>query len=414
VRLLSRDESGSITVLSALLFTVLLGAAALCVDVANAYSIKAQLQNASDAASLAAAKFALTDQTSARNAALDLATKNVPASYGKVTKSTDVEFGTWDKTEKTFTVSPSNITAVRVYARRTVASGNAAPVFFAGAIGARPPDIVSYSIATIGAAPKCLVALSTANSTAVDLSGSASVKATNCEIGINSPSSSALRITGSGGITATKTSIVGGYSGGASKVSPSATTGSPASSDPLSGLAEPSSGSCNNNFSSNTNTFIYPGTYCGSFSITGGTAKFQPGIYYFKNATVSISSNASVTGSGVLFFLDKDSTFSLTAGGSVSLSPPATGPYAGILFFHSKLADASKKITIGGTGTMTLGGAFYAPSSNITITGNGSLSTINSGYIISSTLTVSGSGSFNVSRPSVSPATLAGKLALVE
>ena len=93
--------------------TALLGCGALAVDLGNAYAVKTQLQNAADAGSLAAGKLVLTSQSAARAAALDIVPKNVPASWGTVTNSGDVEFGTWTSSTKTFVVSATNIVTAR-------------------------------------------------------------------------------------------------------------------------------------------------------------------------------------------------------------------------------------------------------------------------------------------------------------
>ncbi len=73
-----RDESGQSLILFALGLAVLLGMAAMTIDVGLAYVARRDMQNATDAAALAGADLLLEGQSSglAKNAARDLALQN--------------------------------------------------------------------------------------------------------------------------------------------------------------------------------------------------------------------------------------------------------------------------------------------------------------------------------------------------
>ena len=71
-----RDESGLVLVWTALFLTVLLGFAAVAVDLGHAYYVSQRAQNASDAAALAGAPYLPADLAGAQNAALELASAN--------------------------------------------------------------------------------------------------------------------------------------------------------------------------------------------------------------------------------------------------------------------------------------------------------------------------------------------------
>src|SRR5215218_7679974 len=101
-RSLLKDERGSITILAALLMSMLLGFGALSVDVAHGYNVKERLQSAADASALAAAQ-ALPDTSAASTKAVSIAAQNVPSTYGTVVAAADVTFGTYDPSTQAFT-----------------------------------------------------------------------------------------------------------------------------------------------------------------------------------------------------------------------------------------------------------------------------------------------------------------------
>jgi hypothetical protein len=85
----------------------------------------------------------------------------------------------------------------------------------------------------------------------------------------------------------------------------------------------------------------------------------------------------------------------LTANGSLTLSPPTSGPYKGIAIFQARSATAAVDIT--GNGSMNLTGTIYAAGANIDLTANGGSNTVGS-QIIADSMTVTGNGSVNVNR----------------
>jgi hypothetical protein len=90
----------------------------------------------------------LHDQPVARLRALAYATANVPAGFGEVTRSEDVEFGAYDPADGSFTPSALDVNAIRVIARRDVARGNAAPRFLGAIFG---EDGIAISASAIAA-----------------------------------------------------------------------------------------------------------------------------------------------------------------------------------------------------------------------------------------------------------------------
>lgn len=132
-------------------FTTFCAFASLGVDLARVQVVKTELQNAVDAAALAAARDLANGTTSAQATAIAVAAQNKADEQSVVlTASTDIEFGTWNSSSKTFTVltgsAASSANAVRITARRTTATGNPIPLTFAQMIGQRTCNATARAI----------------------------------------------------------------------------------------------------------------------------------------------------------------------------------------------------------------------------------------------------------------------------
>ncbi len=140
----NNNNRGQILVLVAISLVVLLGFAALAIDIGYFYHTKNQLQGAADPAALAGAA-ALVDkndfaQPAARTAAVNYALKNTAAgspvqvsdgysSYGNtlslknLNPGNDITVGNWDITQKPpYDTTKTPVNAMQVRARRTVGS----------------------------------------------------------------------------------------------------------------------------------------------------------------------------------------------------------------------------------------------------------------------------------------------------
>jgi Flp pilus assembly protein TadG len=142
-----RDERGTVLVVVAMSTLFLVGLASFAVDVSYYYVLRNQLQIAADSAALSALN-ALPNATSARAAARDYATKNMPAAInGTVMTDGDVLVGNWNVTTRSFVNGATPFNAVRVTANRATANGNAAPTFFANVLGFSKLDLKAHATA---------------------------------------------------------------------------------------------------------------------------------------------------------------------------------------------------------------------------------------------------------------------------
>lgn len=241
-----------------------------------------------------------------------------------------------------------------------------------------------------------LIALDPSATGALSLAANASVK-TSGVVFVDSSSSSALSAGGNAQLKAGSILVHGGVkkSGNAS-LSPTPITGVPALS--VAALPLPSTAGMTNygslGLSGNSSKTIAPGIY--SQIKVSGNAKLtlSSGIYIIEGGGFSVSSNASVSGSGVMIlnggskYPSAGGTYgsiALSSTGTYNLSPATSGTYAGIVFFqpidntHTMIVNASAK---GITGTI------YAPAAQLSESASGALAT----NLIFDTLTINGNG----------------------
>lgn len=233
---------------------------------------------------------------------------------------------------------------------------------------------------------------------------------------INGTCSTALSIGGSASMTVSGSiDVVGGYSG--STISPTPNTGQPPVPDPLLTLPiPPIIGEPIRNGAaltpstlnvSGTQT-LRPGTYYGGISIaSGANATLEPGIYVMAGGGFSVSSNGSVTGSGVMIYNTLDAvnpagagsygSFSFTSNRSINLSAPTSGAYTGIALFQDRLN--TRPINIQGTASGTIDGLIYAAAADLSMGGGPTL--LHSQLVVGS-LSINGGGTiYSQSNPVV-------------
>jgi hypothetical protein len=190
--------------------------------------------------------------------------------------------------------------------------------------------------------------------------------------------------------------------------------------DPLSGLAAPPVPSlvyANVNISglpksggsvpgwpdpSNANGWILPAaSYKNGIHISDNdpshTYTFQSGLFYFFGGGLSLSGSAKVNceSSGVCLYFRSGGGMSITAGGSVTLSPLKSGPYENITIFEDRANTSQNSLTGQVGGSLNISGTVYTPAAKFTITGSGGNYALGSQYIVYQ-LSVTGSGTFNV------------------
>ncbi len=100
-----------------------------------------------------------------------------------------------------------------------------------------------------------------------------------------------------------------------------------------------------------------PGVYAGLLSITGACT-LASGVYILQaGLTVGSTGNLTSAAGGVLLYVTGGS---ISVGGSATLTPQPSGAYAGVALWQP--AANTSRISVTGSGTITVGGTLYAPS----------------------------------------------------
>ncbi len=397
-----RDERGMTLPLAGVMVLLGIGFASLAIDMSYLYYLRGKVQTTADAAALAGAG-QIPDESDGRDAAIDLAQKNLPdGENGTVLLDGDVTMGSWDGATRTFTPAGSPTNAVRVVTRRAAANGNAVELFFAQLRGFDEMDIETSAVALRRDISGCIVALDPTADGALTISGNADVNL-GCGALVNSNSPTAIIENGSACLTATSIATSGDYSGDC--LNPTPETNMPPISDPLADLDPPAIPACD--FTSlvdvTANTTLTPGYYCGGISMhENAVVDFEPGMYIVDGVGLQITGNTKVTGEEVTFYLPPTTTgvpggkvkgvtqppISILIAGTtnVELKAPTSGYYEGILFYQDRNTPTKMQNLFTGGAQMDLEGLFYFPTTDVKFAGNSEINGSNWISIIARTV----------------------------
>ena len=432
LRHLWTDESGQAMVLVAVAMTMLVGFAALVIDIGQAHYEQSRVQAAADASALAAALEIGGPCSSVANcSAMQTAAQQALVENGMTGSTLATQCGSSAATGITLMVNNGPC----ALGSNDPNSGNSdyvetvvtevEPTYLAKALGINSMKISARAEAKIGNSQFC-VDVQDPGSVAFDDSGSSVLNAPTCGIDINSSANNGLTISGSATIDANAVEVHGpkdSTSGNIKFPGAQPAFGAPSLIDPLNWLNSqaPSTSPCTPGdtntvqISATTNTTLSPGVYCGGIRISGSSpVTFNPGTYVITGSTgLSVSGSSRLTGTGVTFYFSQGSLV-MSGSSTVTLVAPTTGTYAGVLIFQSP-SDATP-MTISGSSSSAYQGAIYLPcnpsatncaNAGLTISGGGN----NAAYTILDTykLNMSGSVDFNVgsdysSLPNGSPA----------
>jgi hypothetical protein len=272
-------------------------------------------------------------------------------------------------------------------------------------LGVSTISVSARAVAYEGNGPNCIYVLNPTASGAFSANGNVTV-ASGCGLLVDSSSSTGLSIVGNVSISAPTIGVVGNYTttGGAS-LTPTPKIGVIAASDPLAYVQAPTVGSCaHTNFSLNGTSGssgspyqLYAGTYCGGITVHGNAfLHFNAGTYVLAGGGMSVSTNTTMTGTGVTFYNTTGTGgyggISFSGSGTANLSAPTSGPLTGILFFQDRsIPSTGAASSFSGSSGSTFDGAIYFPTTSISFAGNSSASGY--GIVVANQLTLSGNSS---------------------
>ncbi len=359
----SRDESGSIGLLFALVAIPVFGITALAIDYGRAISARSQLQLAADAAALAAASRPNLSETDRISLAKEIFRQDRNGNSDVATVEASV-------IEQTSGTSKN----VKVNATKSISTG------FAGILGFPTLTLDVEAVAQLGSSgsasgPACLLALERSDyGIKINGGGTGSHLSANCGVHANSQSSRAIFGNDKGSITSTSTCVYGDYDRSPT-YSPTPQNGCTRLDDPFAGhLTSPTTAGCDYNgakINSNKTGSFNPGVYCGGIDIgSSAVVTFNPGTYVIKNGQFKIGSSAKVTGNGVFFYLvGNNSRFLWTSHSEVNFKAPTSGAYKGLLLWSAE--SLSNAHEVGCHAQSIIQGAVYSPGTEIQIGSSG-------------------------------------------
>jgi Flp pilus assembly protein TadG len=383
-----RDRRGNTLAIAGAALPLVLGSAGLASDTIQWTLWKRQLQRAADSAA-AAGVYAIASGK-AVGTCTDIAgsTYANPVAYD-LKKNNQVGI----PTTCTVTNPPSvggytaDANAVRV------ALAIQKKLSFSGMFMNAAPTITATATATIVPSGEyCVKSLINLPDTGIDATGSTVVDL-GCGMITNSTSMAAAVATGNASVKATPIAAVGGIP--ASDNWGTGTVLQPftlATDDPFANVPIPTPTSpCQNfNYSENkpngspiTITPAAGEIMCFKSDINiQGDVTFGPGVYVIDGASMSMNNNnAKLTCNNCTFVLTTSGTdmskigdVDLT-GGKLTMTPPSSGTYKGILFYQDRRATLENGVEINGNSTSKIEGALYFPRADLTFNGTAGMNT---------------------------------------
>jgi Flp pilus assembly protein TadG len=394
-----RGEAGMTLVYVAVLGLLLVGILGLAIDSAYVMTTHQQLQQASDAAALAAVQVvkgeadpfdASNPYPLTRQAAIDIALSNEAASLPvKVDVNAgndpvgDIVVGIWDADTQTFTPDVLTPNAVRVRAKRTADRPDGPlSLLFGSIFGSATSDVGVASTAVMAAAADPLVlVLEPVQANSLRINGTNALNVLKGKIHANSANACGISLVGTPYMAALQTSVVGGACYPPDTVFGPVVENADYVPDPLAHLL-PDIPSWNAFKASlpeplgPNGKIDGPGTYSPGHYPRGidlqstDVANLLPG-YYMLGQGIKTSGSGFIQGDGVTLFVDQGGEVNITGDGSgMRITPPPKGdPFHGVsMFLHRNInKDAACKIT--GGGLFKVEGVIYVPSGELVMGG---------------------------------------------
>ena len=395
------SERGSVAITVVLSMTVLLGFAALVVDVGLNWAARTSAQSAADAAALAGASRLLVDGPAAAITTVrDTLNDNVAGIVAGVGWASDGLESNGEVVCWTLPGDPPDPVAGGVCppgsnALKVVTPPINVQYAFAPVLGKSTNSIKAAAAAAAGpAAPNncVLCLLEPAAPRGLQVLGAGDVDVSGGGIVVNSDSPLALVLSGLGDVTANQIRVVGGILDppGGGLLLPPAEAGGPPVPDPLEGLPTPDAlasppiprDSTPQTF--NTDQTLQPGIYNSVTMEGNATLTLASGVYVFTGTdglTVRETARVVNLGDGVTIYLacsgypapcsGTGARFRLEDDGQFLAGPPSVGEYAGLSIFADR--GNTRTLRLRSTRDLHLAGALYGPSTPVRLQSTGDL-----------------------------------------
>jgi Flp pilus assembly protein TadG len=405
LHLLGGDRRGNVAIVMGFAMIPIVGAMGIGFEVSNWYMRKHAMQNAADAATIAAA----TNGSSNYN----IEAKAVAAQYGFVDGANNV------------TVTASNTASCPAGGNNcySVTIASLVPLYLSPVVGyggntilnGKPQQsLTATSVATQGPTPTqfCLLALASSGAQGITTNGAPKANMAGCNVMSNTSSTcnghnlgatiGAAHGSNSGcGITQYSNipTVADPYSGLASKIPANTCSSYPQEpakkKDPP--LPSTNQWTGTQNLSGNV-------TICGDLQLTGNVTINAPSnaVLVIENGQLDTNGYTLTTssGSGVTVVFSGTNTGSYThaptGGGTLNMAAPTTGPWAGIAIYQDPSLTSGVDISAAGNSpTWDITGMVYLPHASVTF--SGAVNKANNGVscfgMVVDNITVNGTGS---------------------
>ncbi len=395
----SRGEDGQTLILLVLAISVMLGFAAMAIDVGLIFAGRRDQQNAADSAALAGASALPADPSAAIARARDWSGRNgfvAGAENASVTVTTP------------YKGDPSKIEVVIKQPVRAA---------FARIFGKTEFVVTSRAVATRSSRSEvnaAFLVLDPDKCKSFSKSGGGTIVINNNGgIMVDSACDPSMERNGGGSVTAAVIDYYksGGYvETGSGQFTPTPTAVDNRVPDPLASVPPPSvsvlgisidSGGTpitpKTKSISGGSTTLHPGVYYGGIEVKStANVTFLPGIYALAGSGLKLTGSGKITGSGVMFYNTFDPWHNSDAGAcgdinlrgtaSFNFTGPTSGTYKDIVFWQDKACTNDFSLEGGNGG---VGGVIYVPNGTVDLSGGGDLGSI---QIISKLVDISGNG----------------------
>lgn len=405
----SARRRGIAVVWVALMLIVLVGMVGLACDTALVYLTGQQLQNAADAAALAAVRHIRTDHDLLRAAAVTIAGANVAAQADVQLNLNednlvegDIVLGRFSRGSGAFEATLDAPNAVKIVARRTADSPNGSlDLVFGSIFGVESANVSRQAIAMVGGGTGSgLITLNETQGCSLQLRGNVHLDVEGGDVQINSESNQALCAQGTAfTIEAPGINVHGDHDLRSNQgtfivddevvaIDEVVQTDQPRENDPLAflqpefndpplpapiqslyddiGTSEPDRGAID------TSGTYQPGYYSGGIDIPTGNVTLEPGVYVLGgdggNGGMQINGGTFLA-EGVMFYI-LGGPVDIGGNAAIHVTPLDDGSdYTGISIFQDRANHLDA--TIIGTGDLNLEGTLYFPNNHLNVGGDG-------------------------------------------
>lgn len=380
-----RADAGSVAIVTAIAFPVMIGFVGLTVEVGMWLLVKRAMQGAADVASYSGAVALLNGSPNFAAQALAVAAQNgYPNGVSNITVTVNnpPQYGRL--------AGDANGVEVIIQQPQPRMISAILP-------GTQVANIAARSVTAPTVPGDILLALDTnVSDNGITEQGNGTITLQNAGFIDNS----SISIQGSGTVNAAAGSLRGSISlqGGAGAVlNPAAPylfsrpVPDPYANRPLPTPAACTAGNTGVSYKNTTQT-INPGTYCnGLLFDSNANITLNPGVYIIYGGTFNVRSNANVSGNGVTIVLTGSATdhfnpnyanANMASTGSLTLTAPSTAPTGcpgctGLAFFQDRnapLGNPLESSSLGGNGNLSITGALDFPTQLLSYNGNGNSS----------------------------------------